>query len=274
MANYTSIAYKRNIITYLLALCVTLDSEWAQALYFKVGDYLHFLHGTSHSRAIYLELWINHTNSTMLSLFIHWYTGSQKHTQNDLKLSLRSKNDTPSPPVCPTQYACCSAVVGWAELWAGWRTRFHPPSLAVCLSHQHHAVDTAWRINQEQFTDLIMWQCNHQGSQGKNTWLLSSDYKKKTEGFNYQQQNWLFEYESPVCVPMSLVHGWLLQLWLCRVMPSQSRPPFLEGGAEQVLFLCLTPPPHWASHSDHSVHSDQWPSTTRGDRGEWIWNNH
>lgn len=67
---------------------------------------------------------------------------------------------------------------------------------------------------------------------------------------------------------MSVVQGWLLQLWLCRVMPSQSRPPFLGGGAEQVLFLCLTPPPHWASHSDHSVHSDQWPSTTREDRGE------
>lgn len=48
----------------------------------------------------------------------------------------------------------------------------------------------------------------------------------------------------PVCVPVSLLQGSLLQLWLCRVMPSQSRPPFLGGGAEQVLFLRLTPPPH------------------------------
>lgn len=71
------------------------------------------------------------------------------------------------------------------------------------------------------------------------------------------------EYWKPVCVLTSLLQGWLLQLWLCRVMPSQSRPPFLGGGAVQVLFLCLTPPPQGASHSDHSVHSDQWPSTTR-----------
>lgn len=63
--------------------------------------------------------------------------------------------------------------------------------------------------------------------------------------------------KSPVCVPMSLVQGWLLQLWLCMVMPSQSSPPFLGGGAEQVLFRCRTPPPHFASHSDHCVHSDQ-----------------
>lgn len=71
---------------------------------------------------------------------------------------------------------------------------------------------------------------------------------------------------------MSLVQGWLLQVWLCKVMPSHSRPPFLGGGAVQVLFLCLTPPPHWASHSDHSVHPDQWPSTTGGHRRGW--NNH
>ena len=80
--------------------------------------------------------------------------------------------------------------------------------------------------------------------------------------------------ESPVCVPVSVVQAWLLQLWLCRVMPSQSRPPFLGGGAEQLLFLRLTPPPHWASHSDHSVHPDQWPSTTRGHRRAWDWGNH
>ena len=54
--------------------------------------------------------------------------------------------------------------------------------------------------------------------------------------------------------------GVALQLWVCRVMPSQSRPPFLGGGAEQDRLLVRTPPPHGASHSDHAVHSDQWPS--------------
>lgn len=62
-------------------------------------------------------------------------------------------------------------------------------------------------------------------------------------------------------MPTSLVHGSLLQLWVCSIIPSHSRPPFLGGGAEHVLFLCLTPPPQRASHSDHFVHSDQRPST-------------
>lgn len=54
----------------------------------------------------------------------------------------------------------------------------------------------------------------------------------------------------------------MLQLWVCRVMPLQSCPLFLGGGTEQERFLSLTPPPHGASHSDHAVHSDHWPSTT------------
>lgn len=66
---------------------------------------------------------------------------------------------------------------------------------------------------------------------------------------------------SPVFVLSPLLHGSLLQLWVCSILPSHSRPPFLGGGAEQVLFLCLSPPPHWASHADQSVHSDQRPST-------------
>lgn len=62
-------------------------------------------------------------------------------------------------------------------------------------------------------------------------------------------------------VPTSLVHGSRLQLWVCSIFPSHSRPPFFGGGAVHVLFRSLTPPPQWASHSDHSVHSDQRPST-------------
>lgn len=53
----------------------------------------------------------------------------------------------------------------------------------------------------------------------------------------------------------------MLHACVCLLIPSQSLPPFLGGGLEQVLFLTISPPPHGTSQPDHSVHSDHWPST-------------
>lgn len=120
-----------------------------------------------------------------------------------------------------------------------------PQSPAPCCWHSLNN-----QSEKRQFTDLIMQRCHNQCGQGEE-----NNLRLQTPTTDVQSDRvW-----APVCVPVSLVHGWLLQLWLCRVIPWQSRPPFLGGGAEQVLLLCLTPPPHWASHSDHSVHCDQWP---------------
>lgn len=41
--------------------------------------------------------------------------------------------------------------------------------------------------------------------------------------------------------------------------PSQSRPPFLGGGALQSLYLSSRPRPHVTVHCDHSDQSDHWP---------------
>lgn len=54
--------------------------------------------------------------------------------------------------------------------------------------------------------------------------------------------------------------GWLLQDWVCSLLPGQYFPPWIGGGLVQVRDLLWVPPAHVALHELHAFHLAQLPS--------------